>query len=222
MRDLHRLTKAIGVSIAAGALAVSGALSPATAQASGAAQSAEKRLGTTSLAAVLAADGTKFDGNPFDFDILEAAVVAVLGAKPNSPVKLLTQGRKRATAFLPTDQAFRFLVRDLVGYKPKTEVKTFDKIVKLVDIDTIEAILLYHVVPGATLTSHKVLAARGSNITTANGATFKVVLRKHQIILRDQDPNSFNARAFRGKLDINRGNRQVAHGISRVLRPIDL
>ena len=65
-----------------------------------------------SIAAVLSADGTRPDKNWKDFDITEAAVLAVLGAKPDSAVGLLTQGNKRATVFVPTDAAFRSLVRD--------------------------------------------------------------------------------------------------------------
>ena len=42
--------------------------------------------GTRSLAAVLAADGSGFDRNPFDYDIVDNAVGAVLAANPDSPI----------------------------------------------------------------------------------------------------------------------------------------
>ena len=71
--------------------------------------------GTTSLAEVLAADGNRFDRNRHDFDIVDRAVRTVLKAKPNSPVGVLANGKDALTAFLPTDRAFRRLVRDLTG-----------------------------------------------------------------------------------------------------------
>ena len=85
-----------------------------------------QKAGSRSLAQVLAADGTKLDHNWQDFDILEAAVLTVVAAKPSSPVALLTDGSVRLTAFLPTDEAFRDLVGDLTGKRPGTEKKTVE------------------------------------------------------------------------------------------------
>ncbi len=48
--------------------------------------------GHRSLAAVLTADGNRFDRNWQDYDIVTEAVLAVLAAKPDSPVGLLTKG----------------------------------------------------------------------------------------------------------------------------------
>lgn len=45
--------------------------------------------------------------------MLTAAVLAVLEAKPNSPVKVLTDGTVALTAFIPTDAAFQQLVREI-------------------------------------------------------------------------------------------------------------
>ncbi|HET9419683.1 MAG TPA: fasciclin domain-containing protein [Nocardioides sp.] len=202
------------IAAAAASTLALGALAPATATPAPAAP------GDRSLAAVLAADGNKYDTNPFDFDITEKAVLAVLGAKPGSAVGALTDGSTRLTAFVPTDQAFRFLVRSLKGFKPKSEAKTFKQVARL-GIDTIEAVLLYHVVAGSTLTSDKVLAADGQRITTAQGGKIRVQVG-HEVTLVDRDPDARNPRAIPSKLDINRGNRQVAHGIDRVLRPLDL
>jgi len=42
------------------------------------------------------------------------------------------------------------------------------------------------------------------------------------VSLVDADPNDANPFLVRSKLDINKGNRQIAHGISLVLRPADL
>ncbi|MDP2772016.1 MAG: fasciclin domain-containing protein [Nocardioides sp.] len=185
------------------------------------AEAAPAAQGNRSLAKVLAADGTKFDHKWGDFDITEAAVLAVLDAKPNSPVALLTKGGQRATAFVPTDAAFRHLVRDLTGKRMHSERATFKAVAGL-GIDTVESVLLYHVVAGQTLTSDKVVAADGGYVRTAAGTTFKVVLKKSKVMIVDKDRNDTNARAIPALLDLNRGNKQVAHGINRVLRPVDL
>jgi len=177
------------------------------------------RLGHRSLAQVLAAD-KGFDRNWSDFDILDKAVTTVLAAKPDSPVKVLTQGRTRLTAFLPTDRAFRRLVHDLTGRAPRTERGTFRAITHVADVDTIEAILLYHVVPGQTLPASKVVKLDGTSVTTAGGGQITVRVHGANVRLVDQDPDARNPRVV--AVDINKGNRQIAHAINRVLRPIDL
>ena len=85
--------------------------------------------------------------------------------------------------------------------------------------------LLYHVVPGATITKKAAVKANGAVLTTAQGGTFTVrVYNRHVPIieLRDQDPNDVNPFLNPRALDINKGNRQIAHGIVFVLRPADL
>ncbi|GAA4684750.1 fasciclin domain-containing protein [Nocardioides nanhaiensis] len=185
----------------------------------GATAPAQAAHGTKSLASVLAAEGTRFDKNPRDYDITEAAVLAVLDAKPNSPVKILTQGSKKATAFIPSDVAFQRLVASLTGSRPATERATFNAVAGL-GIDTVETVLLYHVIPNKTLNSPQVLAARGTRVKTAQGGTIRVTVKKGRVILGDLDRNAVNPTV--SVLDINRGNRQVGHGINRVLRPLDL
>ena len=182
------------------------------------------KVGTRSLAQVLAKDGTRLDRNWEDFDILEAAVVAVVTAKPTSPVALLTDGSVRLTAFLPTDNAFRDLVGDLTGKRPGTEKKAVNQLLKLAGVDTIEAVLLYHVVAGTTLTSPKVIKAakKGSKLVTAQGGTIKVKNAKGNITLVDKDPDLSDPVVILNGIDINRGNKQVGHAIDRVLLPIDL
>ena len=106
------------------------------------------RTGTTSLATVLAADGNRFDRNWRDFDIVDRAVTTVLQAKPDSAVAVLAGGAEPVTAFLPTDRAFRVLVEDLTGRHLARERAVFRAVAHGFDVDTIEAVLLYHVVPG--------------------------------------------------------------------------
>lgn len=185
-------------------------------------QRAKHHLGTTSLATVLAADGPSFDRNWGDFDILDHAVRRVLKKKPDSPVALLTEGRQRATVFAPTDRAFRTLVRALTGKAPMREKATFRALASAAGIDTIEGVLLYHVVPGRTLTSAKVVQSDGARLTTAQGGVVAVNVTKNGVRLIDRDPDARNAKVVERLMDINKGNRQIAHGINRVLRPIDL
>jgi uncharacterized surface protein with fasciclin (FAS1) repeats len=197
---------------AASALALTvGAAGPAAAE----------ELGTKSLAEVLTSDGNTFDRNWKDYDIVTEAVLAVLAAKPGSSVGLLADGTKAATAFVPDDRAFQKLVKDLTGKKYKKEKTVFKKLVKAVGVDTVEAVLLYHVVPDATIDAATALTANGVKLQTAlEGKTFKVVVKGSSIRLRDKDYNSRNPRVK--VTDINVGNVQIAHGIDRVLRPMDL
>ena len=104
--------------IAAGIAAASAAALAAGALAAPAANAAD---GTKSLAAVLTAEAPKFDKNWNDYDIVTAAVLAVLEAKPKSTVGLLTKGDVALTAFIPNDRAFQTLVKDLTGKKPSSE-----------------------------------------------------------------------------------------------------
>jgi Fasciclin domain len=179
--------------------------------------------GTKSLAAVLTADKSGFDKNKYDYDIVTAAVLAVLGAKPKSAVGVLTKGDVAVTAFIPNDQAFRYLVHSLTGKWVSKEKDVFAAVAGL-GIDTVETVLLYHVVPGATVTAKQALKLNGASLTTAQGGTVKVKVTWHwwtpTITLRDKDTNAKNPVV--NKVNINKGNKQIAHGINRVLRPVDL
>jgi uncharacterized surface protein with fasciclin (FAS1) repeats len=184
-----------------------------------------KAPGEDSLAGLLTSDGNTFDKNKNDFDIVTEAALAVVGAKPDSPVALLADGTTRLTVFAPTDQAFRLLAKDLTGKTIRSEKKIFEALVDLAGVDTIETVLLYHVVPGKTLTSPKVLKADGARLTTAQGGKVKVKVRMKpslSITLKDRDKNDQDPKVVLKALDLNKGNKQVAHGIDRVLRPIDL
>jgi len=184
-----------------------------------------KALGTKSLAAVLTADKSGFDRNSRDFDVLTAAVLAVLKAKPGSPVKVLTDGSVALTAFVPNDGAFRQLAKE-VGKKKSlpTEKQAFSTVAGL-GIDTVEAVLLYHVVPGATIDRKAALKSDNAKLTTAAGAKITVDVTRcwwlgKRVSLIDADRNDRNPRVV--TFDINKGNKQIAHAIDRVLRPVDL
>ena len=203
--------------VAGAAVLLSGTLAVTTV---GPAQADSSSRGTRSLAKVLAKDGSGFDHNWRDYDIVDNAVGAVLAAKPGSAVGVLADGKTPVTAFLPDDRAFRILVTDLTGKKPRTEKQTFQAVAAL-GIDTVETVLLYHVVPGTRINYRQALKADGVRLTMASGGIVRVDVRKgNRIKLLDADRNDANPRIVRK--NINKGNRQIAHGINRVLWPADL
>ena len=179
-------------------------------------------MGTTSLAAVLTSGETKFDRDYRDYDILTAAVLAVLEAKPNSPVGALADGSIPLTAFIPTDGAFKKLVKNLTGERPKSEAKTFETVAGL-GIDTVETVLLYHVVPGATIDSSAAIAAPwNTKLPTAlegKVITVRVNQDRPSITLIDYNKKLPNAKVKLSQVDINKGNMQIAHGITEVMMP---
>ncbi len=215
------------VALIAGGMAAPAAVAAPASAAKAGTTTATKALGDRSLAEVLLANGGgKFDHNSNDYDILTQSILAVLKAKPISPVQLLAQGDVALTAFLPSDRAFRQLAHSLTNKWYGSEKAVFDALVATAGVDTIENILLYHVIPGATITSKDALNSNGATLATAlPGASIKVrVLSKYLkvIALKDNDNNSRNPIINPKAFDINKGNKQIAHGIELVLRPVDL
>ena len=209
----RRLAAATAAAAAALSLALASPASAATAPS-----------GTKSLAAVLTADGDQFDRNWYDYDNVTEAVLAVLKAKPSSPVGILADGTKPLTAFIPNDRAFQVLVADLTHQWLPSEKAVFGAVAGL-GIDTVETVLLYHVVPGATITKAMAVKSNGAQLTTALGSTIGVRVfdaRYPIVMLKDQDPNDINPFLNPRALDINKGNKQIAHGILFVLRPANL
>ena len=178
--------------------------------------------GTKSLASVVTPYANSWNKNWHDYNIVTHAVFAVLKAKPDSAVKVLADGSVALTAFLPNDKAFQILVKKLTGKMTYSESATYKAVLKL-GVPTIEAVLLYHVVPGATITSAQALKANGTTLTTAQGGTFRVkVTAGPRIELVDADKYMTNPRVVLSQVDINKGNKQIAHGIDRVLLPLPL
>jgi hypothetical protein len=208
-----RISRRLGALIAGAGLAGATVLAAPPATASS---------GDRSLAALLTADGNTFDRNARDYDVVTEAVLAVLAAKPTSPVGVLADGSVPLTAFLPNDQAFRFLVKDLTGRWVRSEKAVFEAVAGL-GIDTVETVLLYHVVPGVTITKAQARRSGGATLTTAQGGTIRVRVPFRSVplvILKDADRN--DADPFVVRFNINKGNPQIAHGIALVLRPADL
>jgi len=206
--NVRRLASRLAVVSTAAALVTSAVAVPAQAA-----------LGTKSLASVLYANQSGFDTNPHDYDILRNAIKTTLKVKPNSPVKVLADGNVALTAFLPSDAAFQELVRDITGAKKAPSERAAYNAVAALGIPTVERVLLYHVVPGATITKAAALKSDDVRLKTANGQTFRVDITSY-VSLVDADQTDRNPRLI--SFDINAGNKQIAHGIDRVLRPINL
>lgn len=177
--------------------------------------------GNASLASVLTAGKQGFDKNHGDYDVVTAAVLAVLGAKPDSAVGALAQGDVALTAFIPTDRAFMNLASALTGTKVTREEDAFAAVAGL-GIPTVEKVLLYHVVPGSTIASTDALKADGVRLQTALGKkwiTVDVTSHPTGIILRDRYRALPDPSVILSQVDINVGNKQIAHGIDEVLMP---
>jgi uncharacterized surface protein with fasciclin (FAS1) repeats len=175
-------------------------------------------LGSNSLAAVLTAKNS-FDTNKNNFDIVTAAVLAVLKAKPASDVAILADGNIPVTAFIPNDGAFLNLVTALTGKAPKNERAAFATVAGL-GIPTVESILKYHVVQGDPILSPAALKANGAQLhTTLDGKLIKVSVKGTKITLGDYNNKLKNPSVVLSRVDLNKGNLQVAHGINAVLMP---
>ena len=203
--------------IKTGTLAAACALAVGSVVASPAAQAMD---GNKSLASVLNVGSASFDKNAGDFDILTKAAEAVLEAKPNSPVALLADGDTALTVFAPTDKAFKNLASALAGHNVTSESDAFDAVAGL-GIDTVETVLLYHVIPGSTIDSAAALESNGAVLATAaEGKNTKVLVSDAPSIrLRDYAPKFKNAQVILDAVDINKGNMQIAHGVDAVMLP---
>ena len=203
-------TRAIAAAAAAGLVAAP--LMTGTAQAA---------PGTTSLGDVLLADTVKgapsFDKNGGDFDILTAAVLGVLGNDEGSTVGVLLDGDVTLTAFIPTDKAFERTAGDL-GITAKNEANLTNKLVNALGIETIEQVLLYHVAPEVKINAKTAAQADGAKLDMANGETVKVTVKNDgRNLLKDKARGIQNPKVI--VTDINKGNKQIAHAINRVLLP---
>jgi len=166
-----------------------------------------------------ASDKDGFDRRSWDYDIVTQAILAfpdLTEAALNPDAEL--------TVFLPRDSAFRRLVYEISGEWIRSEAKIFDAVVGL-GLDTVKTVLDYHVVPGAKIDYHTALQANGAELTTLQGGTIKVKVKSFLwwkwIKLVDADKNDRNPRVSQPNIGGEASN-GFAHGINRVLRPIDL
>ncbi|MCU1359355.1 MAG: Fasciclin, partial [Ilumatobacteraceae bacterium] len=172
------------------------------------------------LATILLSDSASDDANGFDtnwsdYDIVTQAVLLFpdLTAAISDPNASLT-------VFLPNDAAFRLLVENLTNVWPKTEKQTFELVASL-GTDTVKNVLLYHLL-GAKVGVDTVLRSNGVRVPTLlSGTNFKINIRGSVVKLIDNDPNAKNPAVIAPNLGGEASN-GFAHGISKVLRPVDL
>lgn len=183
--------------------------------------------GQRPLSQVFGADNG-FDQDPYDFDVARALIQGVLKLKPTSPLNVLTKGTVPVTVFVPKDVAFKELVYDVLGVWVEDEAKLARVALALlnrsgqVGVAAAEQLLLYHVVPGKTLTANALKKMPGTWLRTGaiGNRSIRVWLDHGDVRLRDADEELRDPTVRRPEL--NAGNRQIAHGIDRVLIPVDL
>ena len=165
-----------------------------------------KPAGSIVDVAVKASSADGPDANPYDFDLLIAAVTAT-GLAP-----VLDDEAQQFTVFAPNDRAFARLVADLSGSYPASEQATLDAVLATLTPEQIKNVLLYHVVAGKKLGPIQVLFSR--SLTMANGGT----VRPRGLTLRDETPALRDPRLALYGLNI-RATNGVIHTIDRVLVP---
>jgi uncharacterized surface protein with fasciclin (FAS1) repeats len=176
------------------------------------------------LADILLSDSAKdgpdgFDHRWHDYDIVTQAVLLFpdLVAAASDPAAQLT-------VFLPNDRAFQKLVKDVTGTRPRTEADVFAAVASL-GTETVRTVLTYHIVP-ASIPFSAAKQSDGAVLgTLLEGATIEVDVKGRgrwcSIKLIDVDTNDRDPRVVQADIGGAAAN-GYAHGIDRVLRPIDL
>jgi uncharacterized surface protein with fasciclin (FAS1) repeats len=178
----------------------------------------ETGIGINTVSSVLNIDEFALDSNPADFDIFTLLALDVMGKMPNTRLWKIADGYFPMTAFLPTDEAFEKLVKSLTGISYQREEEIY-LAVRSLRTETLNKILLYHLVFGDPLLAEDVIAASGTSLTTPRGDTFGVVYDGTSLTLRDQDTNRADPRVILSRVNLNAGNYQVIHPIDGVLTP---
>ena len=198
------------------------ALAPATASAHDRKHDPDAGSNPT-LAEILLSDSAQddadgFDRNRWDYDIVTQAVLLfpdLVEAASNPDAEL--------TVFLPNDQAFRRLVGEITGERLRSEADVFAAVASL-GTDTVKNVLLYHIVP-ASISYRDAKRADGAVLDTLlDGSTIEVDVRGRwwkRITLIDADTDDRDPTVVRPNIGGAAAN-GYAHGINRVLRPIDL
>ncbi len=170
------------------------------------------------LTEVLNLKNTSFDNNFSDFDVFTSLWMDVWGQLPESAIQVISDGNTALTAFVPTDRAFQRVVKHLTGKKLKSEARIADAVMSL-GTKTVEKVILYHVVVGDPILSPDALEANGAKLNAASGQTIGVRVSGTTITLVDKAKKHTNATVILSAVDINKGNKQVAHGINQVMLP---
>jgi uncharacterized surface protein with fasciclin (FAS1) repeats len=87
-------------------------------------------------------------------------------------------------------------------------------------LDTVKTVLTYHIIP-AKISYRTARKSNGAELTTLQRGVITVKARHGSVSLIDQDPGSRDPSVVRPNIGGEAAN-GFAHGIDRVLRPIDL
>ena len=175
---------------------------------------------------ILQAQGGIGDRDWYDFDIV-AGVVNAIVSQPGYNGALLAAADPAAqlTVFLPNDRAFQALAADVLGWRYwfANEATVAQGLLAKYDLATLELVVGYHVTGGVIDSKTALSVPRNTALDTVAGGQVKVQPLRvlGTAILVDNDPNDLNPTLVRSKLDIRAAN-GIAHGISLVLRPVDL
>ena len=162
-------------------------------------------------------DADGFDSNQDDFDIVTQALLATNGL--NGLATAAGTAGADVTVFLPTDKAFRITVEDLLGVSIKDESELFDAIVATLGVDTVSAVLQYHVVPLVADSATVLSLGDGFEVPTLLAdATFTLDFKGRQPQIRLVDDGGPGRDPIVRAVDIRASN-GVAHVIDRVLIP---
>lgn len=174
--------------------------------------------GINAISTVIGVQDFAFDSDLSNFDIFTFLTLDVLGKRPNSRLWRMADGTVPMTAFIPTDRAFKKLVKALTGVNYNSERKIYN-IARTLGTDKLNQILLYHFVFGAPLLAEDVLAANNTFLTTPRKVTIRVVYDGTELKLRDKDRDRINPRVILSRVNLNGENNQVVHPINGVLIP---
>ncbi|MGD9705731.1 MAG: fasciclin domain-containing protein [Acidimicrobiia bacterium] len=204
--------------IATGAIVVAGFGSVAPGIASAHNEPKDQTLADILLADSSRDDADGFDHRSRDYDIVTQAVLLfpdLVDAASNSDAEL--------TVFLPNDRAFRELVKDITGEWIRSEADVFAAVASL-GTDTVKNVLLYHIVPGS-ISYRDAKGSDGAVLgTLLEGSSIEVDVngrRSKTVTLIDADADDRDPRVVQGNVG-GAATNGYAHGIDRVLRPIDL
>lgn len=165
------------------------------------------------LAGMLAPYATTFDTDNNNFNVgvhllLQFPQVVKAAASPGN-----------YTVFLPTDYAFRRLVKDLTGVVVVSEAKLVEAVTKLRGLKFAD-VVRYHVLSGTRLDYATALRSNGATLTTIQGGTLKVMVPKgsRRVVLVDKAPKRRDPRVVNTGLIASNG---IVHVIDGVLLPAE-
>lgn len=161
------------------------------------------RLRVYAITDVLGVPDVNIVGTAAGVDVFSSLVAAVTAADPTIAAALSNEDAT-FTVFAPTNEAFAKLVETL-GAGSLTEL------VEQVGVEALSTILLYHVVDACAFSND---LSNGQELTTLQGETVKVNLRKLQLIDKSED----SAGLVKDLLDVRTSN-GIVHGIDKVLLP---